>query len=629
MKILAIFLLLWIGTRQTSAYAQMDSISAAVIISEHPRILLRQGEEQALLQAIQSDSGLRLIHQVLLAQCDSLLLTKRTALSSMRVGRMQHSDVREALRRLFALAYSWRLTGRPDYFDRAKHELWMVLIVFSNREQVEHLAEITTAASLAYDWLYINLSPRERDFAQKTILKKGLEAALAPRDSNWSVPTDYQKQVINTGLVFGALAIYETQPDLARSILNRSIRSTRQLVFLYEPDGAYPYGYSTWSYATSFTALLISALQTEFKTDFGLLDQQGFLKTASYGLHMRAPSGNCFNFGETALEAPLQPIQFWLASQADNQWALWKEKNRLVGKAATTWQKEALLPALLVWSSQQQTQNVSSPTPSPVWAGRGKTPVALLRSSWNDSTALFMGLKAGTPALADAHMDVGSFVAEAQGVRWAIDLGPQNMDSLQLAGVAIRETDPHSSRWLVYRNSTMGHNTLVANYGPQMVTGFAPIVSHSSQPAFRNAITDLTSLYSGDLVSARRGIAIVDGQSMLVQDELETGAKESVVRWAFVTGAQVELIDSHRAILHQSGRKLVVALEPGSGLTLRTWSTGPRYEYDSANPGTVQVGFETTIPPQTKRSWKVDLIPGNVSPEAVSPMVSLGQWPQK
>ncbi len=319
MRILVIFLLLWIGTHQTSASAPMDSISAAVTISEHPRILLCQGEEQALLQVIQSDSSLRLVHNLLLSQCDSLLLIKRTALSSMRVGRMQHSDVREALRRLFALAYGWRLTGRPDYFDRAKQELWMVLIVFSNPEQVEHLAEITTAASLAYDWLYVNLSTRERDFAQKTILQKGIEAALAPRDSSWSVPTDYQKQVINTGLVFGTLAIYETQPDLARSILNRSIRSTRQLLSLYEPDGAYPYGYSAWSYATSFTALLISALQTGFKTDFGLLDQPGFLKTASYGLHMRAPSGNCFNYGETVLEAPLQPVQFWLASQADNQ----------------------------------------------------------------------------------------------------------------------------------------------------------------------------------------------------------------------------------------------------------------------------------------------------------------------
>ncbi|GAB3894883.1 hypothetical protein GCM10028803_10550 [Larkinella knui] len=551
-------------------------------------------------------------------------------MSSVRVGRVQYSDVREALRRLFALAYGWRLTGRQAYFDRAKHEFWMALILFSwHREQVEHLAELTTAASLAYDWLYVNLTPREREFAQKTILKKGLEAALAPRDSSWSVPTDYQRQVINTGLVFGALAIYESQPELARSILNRSIRSTRQLVALYEPDGAYPYSYSAWSYATSFTALLISALQTEFKTDFGLLDQPGFLKTANYGLHMRTPSGNCFNYGETALEAPLQPVQFWLAPRADNPWALWKEHNELVSKGATTWQKEALLPALVIWSSQHQSRPVPSPTPSSVWVGRGQTPLALLRSSWNDSTALFMGLKAGTPALAGAHMDIGSFVAEAQGVRWAIDLGPQNSDSLQLAGVAVQETNQNSPRWLVYRNSTMGHNTLVVNYGAQMVTGFAPIVSYSSQPAFRNAITDLTSLYAGDLIRAWRGVALVDGRSMLVQDEVETGAKETVVRWAFVTGAQVELIDSHRAILHQSGRKLLVALEPSSGLTLRTWSTGPRYEHDSANPGTMQVGFETTIPPQTKRSWKVDLIPGNVPPETVSPMMPLAQWPHE
>ncbi|GAB3933932.1 hypothetical protein GCM10028804_50450 [Larkinella terrae] len=520
------------------------------------------------------------------------------------------------------------MTGRQAYFDRAKHELWMVLIVHWHREQVEHLAEITTAASLAYDWLYGNLSSRERDFVQKTIIKKGLEAALTPRDSSWTVPTDYQMQVINTGLVFGALATYESQPALARSILNRSIRSTRQIIAIYDPDGAYPYGYSAWSYATGFTALLISALQNEFRTDFGLLAQPGFLKTADYGLHMRAPSGNCFNYGKTNLEAPLQPVQFWLAHRAENQWAGWIERNWLVRKKVNTWQKEALPPALLIWSYRHPLTVPNQP-PSQVWVGRGKEPVALLRSSWNDSTALFMGLKAGTPSLADAHMDVGSFVVEAQGVRWAIDLGPQNMDSLQLAGVDMQPTHQNAPRWLVYRNSTMGHNTLVVNYGAQLVNGFAPIVSHSNQPAFRNAITDLTSLYAEDLVSARRGVAILDGRSMLVQDELETGAKESVVRWVFATGAEVELIDSHRAILSQSDKKILVALEPNSGLTLRAWSTGPRYEHDSANPGTMQVGFETTIPPRTKRSWKVEFVPGSISLETTSPMVSLAQWPHE
>lgn len=628
MRILAIFLLLWIGAHHTSAFAQPDSIRPAVTISEHPRILLRQSEIPALQKAVQSDSSLRLVHQLLLNQCDSILLSKRRALGSMRVGRIEHSDVREALRRLFALSYGWRLTGRQAYFDRAKQELWMVLIVYSHREQVEHLAEITTAASLAYDWLYVNLTPRERDFAQKTILKKGLEAALAPRDSSWAVLTDYQKQIINTGLVFGALAIYETQPELARSILNRSIRSTRQLLNLYEPDGAYPYGYSTWSYATGFTALLISALQTEFKTYFGLLNQTGFLKTADYGLHMRTPSGNSFNYGKTDLEAPLQPVQFWLAHRFANQWAGWRERYWLVSKPANSWRKEALLPALLIWSYHQPLA-VPSQSPSPVWVARGKTPVALLRSSWNDSTALFIGLKAGTPSLADAHMDVGSFVVEAQGVRWAIDLGPQNMDSLQLAGVDVQSTNQNAPRWLVYRNSTMGHNTLVVNYSSQLVNGFAPIVSHSNQPSFRNAITDLTSLYAEDLVSALRGVGILEDRSMLVQDELETGSKETVVRWAFVTGSQVELLDAHRAMLSQSGKQLLVALDQNSGLTLRTWSTGPRYEHDSANPGTVQVGFETTIPPQTKRFWKVEFIPGNIPPETVSPMVSLPQWPRE
>jgi hypothetical protein len=607
----------------------MDSIRADVTISEHPRLLLPQGEQLALQQAVQADTNLRLIHQLILTQCDSLLLTRRSALSGLQVGRIQHSQVREALRRLFALAYGWRLTGRQAYFDRAKFELWQVLMLTHwNPERVEDLAEITTAASLAYDWLYTHFSLKDRSFVQKTILKKGLEAALAPRNRNWLVPTDYQQQVANTGLVYGALAIYETQPDLARLILNRSIQSTRQLLTLYEPDGAYPYGYSAWNYATSFTTLLISALQKEFNTDFGLLSQPGFLKTTAYGLHMRAPSGNCFNYGEADLEASLQPAQFWFAHQPGNPWAGGQERKWLVSGVQRYGPPEALLPAILIWSVNQ-TGRVPAQAPSRVWVGRGPTPVALLRSSWTDSSALFIGLKGGTASLSGAQMDAGSFVVEAQGVRWAIDLGWQNTDSLRLSGLAMQETGQNSPRWLVFRNSNMSHNTLVANYGPQLVQGYAPIVSSSNQDSFLSAITDLGELYEESLVSAKRGVAILEGRSLLIQDEVETASKETVLRWAMVTGAQVEVIDSHRVVLHQSGKQMLVTVDADSGLTMRTWSTGPRYEYDSTNPGTLLVGFETTIPPQTKRSWRVRLVPGGGPVEAISPILSLSQWPHE
>ena len=44
--------------------------------------------------------------------------------------------------------------------------------------------------------------------------------------------------------------------------------------------------------------------------------------------------------------------------------------------------------------------------------------------------ASFLGVKGGMPKYNHGHMDVGSFVFDADGVRWAEDLGSQNYHSI-------------------------------------------------------------------------------------------------------------------------------------------------------------------------------------------------------
>lgn len=608
-------------------WAQPDSVRFGVTLSEHPRLLLQKGEEQQLLKVIQADSSLTKIHQLIINQCDSLLLTRRTALGSVIAQRFQHRHVREALRRLFVLSYAWRLTGKEAYFARAKHELWLTLILAQwNREKLDDVAEITVATSLAYDWLYSNLSPTERTFVQNTIAEKGLLAIQAPRKSSWAPPTDTHKQMASTALAYGALAIYESQPLLAHQCLNQAIRSTDQLLTLYAPDGAYPYGYSAWSDATSFTALLISALQKEFKADFGLLKPAGFVNTGVYGLQMRAPSGQCFNYGESTPVTSVQPSLFWLARHPNNQQLGAWERNWLLNQPVDNWKNEALLPAILLWS-YDQTWSLPSEQPARVWVGNGLMPVASLRSSWADPHALFLGLKGGSASLRGAQMDVGSFIVEAQGERWGIDLGEQNIDSLVTAGVDMHDTGPNAARWLVFRNSNGAHNTLATNYLPQSTSGYAPIISSSEQPSFLNAITDLKEIYSEALVSAKRGVAIIDNQYMVVQDEVETGEKETVLRWAMVTAAQVQIINDNQVLLQQSDKRLGLVVDSAAEVKIQTWSTGPRYEYDSTNPGTLLVGFEAKIPANTKQSWRVRLIPGSNSPASTTTFIPLAEWP--
>ena len=49
-----------------------------------------------------------------------------------------------------------------------------------------------------------------------------------------------------------------------------------------------------------------------------------------------------------------------------------------------------------------------------------------MRSDWLDPSAMFVGIKAGTNRVNHSHLDLGTFVLDALGQRWAVDLGGDN-----------------------------------------------------------------------------------------------------------------------------------------------------------------------------------------------------------
>ena len=49
--------------------------------------------------------------------------------------------------------------------------------------------------------------------------------------------------------------------------------------------------------------------------------------------------------------------------------------------------------------------------------------VVTMRSSWDDPDAFFLGFKAGDNKANHSNLDIGTFVLDALGERWAIDLG--------------------------------------------------------------------------------------------------------------------------------------------------------------------------------------------------------------
>ena len=574
----------------------------------HPRILLLKGEEEAIKKTIDGDKIWSKMQQAIIAESDKLV--SLPPVERIKIGRRLLDKSREALRRLFFLSYAYRTVRDARYLQRAEKEM-LAISAFSdwNPSHFLDVAEMTMALSIGYDWLYDGLSPDVRSTIREAILKKGIEPSLDPKNNGWLKVEHNWNQVCNAGMTYGALAIYEDEPVLAKKVINRAVDDVVFAMKDMGPDGNYPEGYGYWGYGTSFNVLLISALDKAFGKDFGLSDMPGFLKTAGFLENMTGPAGRPFNFSDAGGGGGIEPAMFWFARKNADPSLLWVERSRLQNEDPQKHVRDRLLPAMMIWGNGINIENIQPPKAN-MWVGRGRNPVALMRTSWTDPLAIFVGMKGGAANVNHAHMDIGSFVMDADGVRWAMDFGAQEYESLESKGMQIFGRSQDAQRWTIFRYVNQVHNTLTINDQHQWVTGFAPITGYSSSGDFMNAETDLSEVYKGFVASVQRGIAIVNGKWVVVRDEIKAADTAAVVRWTLLTPAEVKITGSHTAELASGGKKLILRVDGPDDIVMKTWPTDPPpHSYDAPNPGTIRVGFELTLPAGSGTAITVSLIP--------------------
>ncbi len=604
--------------------AQTDHIGILAHVPAHPRILLLKGEEKAIQSTIAADNTWLKVHQAILNESDALI--SKPPIERIQIGRRLLDKSREAIRRIFFLSYAYRTTGQPVYQQRAEKEM-VAIAAFSdwNPSHFLDVAEMTMAMAIGYDWLYDQLSPSSRTAIKEAILKKGIEPSLDPKYNSWLKAEHNWNQVCNAGMTYGAMAIYEDQPELAKQIINRAIETIVLPMADYAPNGAYPEGYGYWGYGTSFNVMFISAVEKLFGKDFGLSQKPGFLQTAAYLENMTGPSGKPFNYSDAGGGGGLQPAMFWFANKQKDPSLLWVEKSRLLTSQPQSLVGDRLLPAIMLWSAGTHMDKITPPAAGS-WVGKGKNPVALMRTSWTDPAAIFVGMKGGSVSVNHAHMDIGSFVMEADGIRWAMDFGMQDYESLESKGIKLFGRTQDAQRWTVFRYTNLVHNTLAVNNRHQLVEGYAPITASSAAPAFMHAVTDISAVYKGALAKANRGIAIVNKAYVVVQDEVETLNEETTIRWTLLTPATVTITGNNQATLTKDGKKLVFEVTAPGKLTMKTWSTDPPNSYDAPNPGTTLTGFELILPANTKATITVALKPEKVAGKPIDKPAPHSNW---
>ena len=610
-----------------NASSQTDHIGSGFILPPHPRILMFKGEEAAIKKTVANDQTWSKLQKAILTESDRLITV--APIERIQIGRRLLDKSREALRRLFFLSYAYRMTGEAKYFQRAEKEM-LTISTFSdwNPSHFLDVAEMTMAMAIGYDWLFDQLSASSKNTIKEAIVKKGLEPSMDSRYNSWLRAEHNWNQVCNAGMTYGAMAIYEDHPDLAKQIINRAIDAIALPMKDYAPAGAYPEGYGYWGYGTGFNVMFISAIEKLFGKDFGLNDLPGFLKTPGYLQNMTGPTGKPFNYSDAGSTSGLQPSMFWFAGKVKDPSLLWVQRDYLLNRAPETHMNSRLLPAIMLWSSGISIEKISPPK-STMWVGHGKVPVALMRTNWTDTTAIYLAMKGGSASVNHAHMDIGSFVMDANGVRWAMDFGMQDYESLESKGIRLFGRTQDAQRWTVFRLTNLVHNTLTINNQHQRVDGSAAIISNSADPSFMNAVTDLTEVYKGSVAKANRGVAIVDKAYVVVRDEIETLDKETTIRWTMLTPADVKITGDSKAELTKDGKKLILQVQSPIKVSMKTWSTDPPNSYDAPNPGTTLVGFEVIVPANSKTAFNVQLVPENAIGKATKKIEPLQSWKGK
>ena len=528
----------------------------------HPRLLVPDAEMPRIWAALSGDATLRRWRDRVRADAEAMLAEPVLAPAAARAGLLEPS--RQALRRITTLAGLFRLDGDRRWLARAVEDLRAAASMPDwNPSHFLDTAQMTAAVAIGYDWLFADLSAADRALFASAILDKGVRPGLdlIERGALWAhEPRTLWTEVCLGGLTLGALAIAAESPAEAGGVLDAARgEGMRRRLADYVPDGGDRAGVGYWDDSTRFTVWLLSALDTALGTDLGLAGADGLDDIGRFRMYAIGTSGAIFNYADARERPGAAPQMFWMAGRYDRPEYAAHERAWLRRSGADG-------PDIfhLLWSARVPGRE---PTAPPQIGRFGGVELAFLRGDWRDPRASWVGLKGGDNGAAQAHLDLGSFVVDALGERWAIDLGAGDFALPGYFG---------DRRWTYLRPGTRGHNTLVVDGANQTPSARAPLLAVGDDGYKAFAIVDLSAAYAPAVTRARRGVALVDGRDVLVQDEVERARPVEVV-WQMLTRAAVR-VDQRRAVLAQRGRTLTLRVVAPAAATIETAAppvTGP------------------------------------------------------
>ena len=563
-------------------------------------ILASESDFERIRNAEWDPAGMQYL-EFLRRTADAMLETE--LVRNEKIGMRLLERSREFLKRVSTFALMYRIDGNDDYLNKAIAEMENVAAFPDwNPSHYLDVGEMALGLAIGTDWLWDSLDTDQRERFLNALLEKGIQPSLDEEhpDNWWLYYNNNWNPVCHSGIVAAALLNAERHPELAEQVIKRALRAVPYAMAETDPDGIYTEGPIYWGYGTEFTAIFLNLIDHAFGSTYGLDERPSLQKSMLWRTLMVAPSGDFYNFYDNPKQVGFSPAPAWFASHFENKAGLYETFRSLrLFLEDPDWRPgdahHRLLPLLAIWypDGMQVPEDPNDLNLPLNWEGEGSMPMAIVRSDWGDPNALFLAFKGGRGSISHAHMDNGSFVFEDKGVRWAIELDPQNYNSLETVGLGLWDRRQHADRWRVFRIGPHSHNILMIDQRDPDVEAQATISEFVEEGNQVRGTVELSSTYVDQVNSYQRHYTVHDSKVAQITDVVRgarprterQGRQPATLRWRMITEAIVN-IRGDEAVLSQDGQLLYFRVISPDSYYLHTAPVDPTpYFWDALNPG--------------------------------------------
>lgn len=498
---------------------------------------------------------------------------------------------REVISRMVILGYAWQITGEKKYADRAWEELKNVCSY--DDWCTSHFlatAEMALAVSIGYDWFYDYLTAEQKDYLAATTYEYAIKPALSKNYlKNWFTwSKNNWNSICYSGVGIASMTFSSYYPDEAAEFLKMCYEAMPVAFTNFTPDGVYAEGPGYSQSGMNSIVFFVATSKNYLGTDYGLSEIDGFKELGKFPVYITTPTG-VFNFGDNKDRMCFTPALHWYASEYDSSllacYQMWDVAGVFTPNTSTDTErngkgKEDALS--LLWYDRSYTTENADFSDEPHYlhltSDVGQDMV-LIRSAYLDKNATFAGIKGGYNYTNHGDLDIGTFVFDAMGERWAEELGP---GSYYAPGYFVNL--PAGGRWKNYCKRAEGQNTLVIN--PDMTLEDQYALARAQVLAFNDGSScrvDMTDAYrmNGATEVTRDFEIDAEHNRLIIEDNIKCIFK-SEIYWFMHTKADIEISEDGKTAILTIGDKQLKAssLVDGTFSVMKAEALGGAYEYD-------------------------------------------------